>query len=211
MISVQIPSSIQIYQTPGFLKLKGPKGTFVKKVGDLRFNRLKNTQGSFLFVKGVTKQEESTALFQIQQLCLGVVRGFRRRLRLSGVGFRATRREGSLSTSRFGGDKHFFTKKYRQKRIANSNTTSQRQVRLKIGYSHECHFPLVASHAVNIQTSRLEGRSKGRLVSIQGQDLCLVNNTAAELRSFRKPNVYKGKGILYDKEILRLKKGKRQE
>lgn len=210
MISVQIPSFIQILHTPGFIKLKGPKGTFIKKVGDLRFNRLKNSQGAFLFVSGTTKQEESTALFQIQQLCLGIVRGFRRRLRLSGVGFRATRREGSLSTSRFGGGKHIFTKKYRQKRSVNAASTSQRQVRLKIGYSHECYFPIVASNELNVQTSRLEGRSKGRLISIQGQDLCLVNKLASELRSFRKPNVYKGKGILYDKEIIHLKKGKRQ-
>ena len=37
-----------------------------------------------------------------------------------------------------------------------------------------------------------------------------LNQTTTEIRSFRTPDTYKGKGIYYEREVAKLKKGKRQ-
>lgn len=83
---------------------------------------------------------------------------------------------------------------------------------LKLGYSHECGFPIdVAKEKnVNIEISRLEGRSKGTIVSVVGSSLVDIASVSAELQKFRLPDVYKGKGIHKDGVKLSLKKGKRQ-
>ena len=45
-------------------------------------------------------------------------------------------------------------------------------------------------------------------VVVKGADKQLVGETAANIRSRRVPDPYKGKGIKYDYEVLRLKEGK---
>ncbi len=245
MLSIQIPTLIQISKGPDFITVKGPKGVATKLLGTIKVYRLNTIHGRFLFVDGAVKSKLIVALAQIYKLFIGVLRGSRRRLRLSGVGFRATRRNAYQSSVSFFSSKQLYTKNYRHKRIViaqqaqqfSKDTQNVNSLTLKIGYSHECTYPFVSNLGlnpsdnqtslsgtrsskseqgklslgkVNIQTSRLEGRTKGRLISIQGQELSQVNQIASEIRSFRKPDVYKGKGILYDKEVLRLKKGKRQ-
>ena len=210
MKSIEISSNIQIAQTSSFIKIKGPKGIFIKKKGKLTFNWLTTSKGNYLFIKGNSPQEESTALKQIQSLCIGVVRGFRSRLRLSGVGFRTTRREINCSIVKVGQKKLIYTKKYRWNRLNFFKNKLNKFVTFKIGFSHECDFPIDFNENIVIKASRLESRSKGSIISIQGQDFCRINQIAAERRTFRLPDIYKGKGILYNKENLRLKKGKRQ-
>ena len=63
---------------------------------------------------------------------------------------------------------------------------------------------------ITIHTSRFEGRTKGTLISLKSNSLMALNQTAAEIRSFRTPDIYKGKGIYYEREVIKLKKGKRQ-
>lgn len=71
---------------------------------------------------------------------------------------------------------------------------------LTIGYSHPIIF--AASDEINIATpSPTE-------VTISGIDKELVGLVAAKIRSFRKPEPYKGKGIKYSGEYIRRKAGK---
>lgn len=51
----------------------------------------------------------------------------------------------------------------------------------------------------------LDGPTK---ISVSGIDKQLVGQTAAEIRSLRKPEPYKGKGVRYDNEVVRSKSGK---
>ena len=44
--------------------------------------------------------------------------------------------------------------------------------------------------------------------SVQGIDKQLVGETAANIRKLRKPDAYKGKGVRYADEVVRLKAGK---
>ncbi len=214
MLSLLLSTKIRVFVAPGFIKLEGPSGYFLKKLGSIQCYLVKEQEESRLFVVGNSSQEESTALSHISQLCVGLVRGYRRRLRLMGIGFRATIRDRSLNSN----DKShpisqtFFTKTYRRKRrfAVQPIAAPIKVLTLKIGFSHEFSYPLNISQNVKIQTSRLEGRTKGTLISIQGKDSSVLNQVASEIRAFRNPDAYKGKGIHYDREVIKLKKGKRQ-
>jgi len=71
----------------------------------------------------------------------------------------------------------------------------------KLGYSHTITFKKVEG----IQY-KVEGNTK---VSVIGIDKQLVGQIAYKIKLLRKPDPYKGKGIRYEKEVLRIKPGKK--
>ncbi|MDD2213434.1 MAG: 50S ribosomal protein L6 [Oscillospiraceae bacterium] len=71
---------------------------------------------------------------------------------------------------------------------------------LSLGYSH----PVELEEPAGI-TIEVNGQNK---IAVKGADKQLVGETAAKIRAFRVPDVYKGKGIKYDYEVLHLKEGK---
>ncbi len=73
---------------------------------------------------------------------------------------------------------------------------------LQLGYSHEVKFPIPAGVSIKCE--------KPTAISVQGIDRRLVGQTAAEIRSFRPPEPYKGKGIKYENEIIVRKEGKKK-
>lgn len=205
MLSFLLPKNVNVFCSPNYIKLEGPSGHFIKKAGGLSFNLVSTSEGFRLFVSGPSFARVSTALSHLFRLALGLSRGYRRRLRLVGIGFRAVRRDFVPSTK-------LHTKNYRRKRRQTCalNMKSGKLLTLKIGYSHESSYPLTDLQTRNVAVSRLEGRSKGTLVAIQSNNLVQVNQVASEIRSFRLPDIYKGKGIYFDREVVKLKKGKRQ-
>ena len=68
-----------------------------------------------------------------------------------------------------------------------------------LGYSHPINFELPAG------VEAIMDKTKVTLSSIDKE---LLGGTAAKIRSFRKPEPYKGKGIKYADEIIRRKAGK---
>ncbi|MBR7068333.1 MAG: 50S ribosomal protein L6 [Bacteroidales bacterium] len=75
---------------------------------------------------------------------------------------------------------------------------------LSLGYSHDIHFVLPKEIKVEAQTER-----KGNpIVTLKSADKQLLGQVAAKLRSLRKPEPYKGKGIKFVGEVLRKKAGK---
>lgn len=75
---------------------------------------------------------------------------------------------------------------------------------LSLGYSHDIHFVLPQEVKVEAQTER-----KGNpIVTLKSSDKQLLGQVAAKLRSLRKPEPYKGKGIKFVGEVLRKKAGK---
>ena len=73
---------------------------------------------------------------------------------------------------------------------------------LQLGYSHDIKYPI--PEGITIKTE------KPTSISISGRDRQKVGQIAAEIRSFRKPEPYKGKGIKYDTEVLLRKEGKKK-
>ena len=62
--------------------------------------------------------------------------------------------------------------------------------------------------ADEIKVETLTEKGKAPVIKLSGVDKQLVGQNCAKLRSFRKPEPYKGKGIKYATETLRRKAGK---
>jgi large subunit ribosomal protein L6 len=108
----------------------------------------------------------------VNNLIIGVTKGYRQRLKLVGVGFKASIKD--------------------------------RIVFLKIGYSHEVAYAIPSD--INIVVSK----AKGTFLLIKGKEKERVKQVATEIRALRMPDAYKGKGIHFNKQVLKLKKGKRE-
>ncbi|GIW47346.1 MAG: 50S ribosomal protein L6 [Deltaproteobacteria bacterium] len=74
-------------------------------------------------------------------------------------------------------------------------------LKLSLGYSKPVEFSLPQGISVTVE-------ERGTRVLIHGIDKELVGETAARIRRLRPPDSYKGKGIRYTGEILKLKPGK---
>jgi large subunit ribosomal protein L6 len=77
-------------------------------------------------------------------------------------------------------------------------------ITLTIGYSHPVMF-LIPSE-IKVTTAMEKGSAP--LIRLEGIDKELLGQVCAKLRSFRKPEPYKGKGIMFKGEIIRRKAGK---
>lgn len=75
---------------------------------------------------------------------------------------------------------------------------------LALGYSHNILFEI--PQEVNVETVSEKG--KNPLVILKSHDKQLLGMVAAKVRSFRKPEPYKGKGVKYVGEYIRRKAGK---
>lgn len=73
---------------------------------------------------------------------------------------------------------------------------------LKLGHSHPVQYPLGSSMKI-VQKKPTE-------IALYGIDKQYVGQSAANLRAFRPPEIYKGKGIRYQNELIRLKQGKKK-
>lgn len=69
-----------------------------------------------------------------------------------------------------------------------------------LGYTHTIRFPIPAG--IDIAVDRQIR------IAVSGADRQAVGQVAAEIRSLRPPDVYKGKGIRYSNEVVRKKAGK---
>ena len=77
-----------------------------------------------------------------------------------------------------------------------------RTLNLQMGFSHEINYPI--PEGIEIKCERPTA------VAVSGADRQQVGQVAAEIRSFRKPEPYKGKGIRYVGEYVFRKEGKKK-
>ena len=75
-------------------------------------------------------------------------------------------------------------------------------LQISAGYSHEVRYPIPAG--IKIETPRPTE------IVVTGADKQRVGQVAAEIREFRKPEPYKGKGIKYADETIHRKEGKKK-
>ncbi len=108
----------------------------------------------------------------INNMVVGVTKGYEIKQELVGVGFKAEVKGQVLEMS--------------------------------LGYSHDTHFMLPKEVTATAVTEK-----KGApIVTLKSIDKQLVGQVAAKLRSLRKPEPYKGKGIKFVGEVIRRKAGK---
>jgi large subunit ribosomal protein L6 len=83
-------------------------------------------------------------------------------------------------------------------------TANGQLLELALGYSHNIIFELPKE--VKVQTTAERG--KNPTIILNSNDKQLIGQVAAKIRSLRKPEPYKGKGIKFANEVLRRKAGK---
>jgi len=75
---------------------------------------------------------------------------------------------------------------------------------LSLGYSHNIIFEVPKELKVSTATEK----GQNPKIFIEGTDKQLLGAVAAKIRSLRKPEPYKGKGVKYSNEVIRRKAGK---
>ena len=78
------------------------------------------------------------------------------------------------------------------------------KVQMQVGYSHDVIHPIPKGVEVKV------GGAKQDLITVTGIDKQQVGQLAAELRAYRKPEPYQGKGVRYQGEYIFRKEGKKK-
>ena len=73
---------------------------------------------------------------------------------------------------------------------------------LQLGYSHDIPFPIPADVRITCE--------RPTVITVSGADRQRVGQIAADIRAYRPPEPYKGKGIKYATETVRRKEGKKK-
>jgi large subunit ribosomal protein L6 len=75
-------------------------------------------------------------------------------------------------------------------------------LQLQLGFSHDVNYPIPDDITIKCE--------KPTSISITGKDRQRVGQTAAEIRAYRGPEPYKGKGVKYETETILRKEGKKK-
>ena len=156
------------------ITVKGPKGTLTQEID--RDIIVDVTDGT-VNVKRPTDQIRHRAMHGLYRsllnnMVIGVTTGFKKKLELVGVGYKAANTGNLLD--------------------------------LALGYSHNILFDIPKE--ISITTETLKGQNPK--IMLEGVDNQLLGAVAAKIRSLRKPEPYKGKGVRYSDEFIRRKAGK---
>ncbi len=170
-LPVEIPDGVTVEVKPGNnVVVKGPKGTL-----EFTFNPKLTikVEGNKVVVERPTDEKQMRALHGttralINNMVIGVSKGFEKVLEVKGLGYRA---------------------------FVKGNT-----LELHLGFSHPVLYSI--PEGISIEVDRENN------IFIRGIDKQKVGQVAAEIRSFRPPEPYKGKGIRYRGEKVLMKAGK---
>lgn len=75
-------------------------------------------------------------------------------------------------------------------------------LKLQLGYSHDIDYPIPAGIEIKCE--------KPTLIHVSGRDKQQVGQVSSEIRAFRGPEPYKGKGVKYTHETILRKEGKKK-
>ena len=169
---IAVPSGTEISVAQGVVSVKGPKGALSLPLGE----GVEVVCGEGVVdVRLARESKRARAMWGLQRtlianMVVGVSEGFRKHLRVSGVGYRAQ--------------------------------AQGRTLRLNLGYSHEVLHALPEGVEVACPSPNE--------VVVEGIDKQKVGQTAAEIRAYRPPEPYKGKGVAYVGEFILRKEGKKK-
>ena len=170
-LPIEIPAGVTVtVSEDNLVTVKGPKGELVKAMNKDMNIAVENNS---VVVTRPSDDKEHRALHGltralINNMVIGVEKGFEKTLELIGVGYRAQLQGKKLV--------------------------------MNLGFSHP-----IEVEPLNGITFETPAATK---VVIKGIDNQLVGAQAADIRRYRKPEPYKGKGIKYEGEYIRRKEGK---
>lgn len=169
---VLLPKGVEVALTANQITVKGPLGSLshfilpsvgIEKDGESLLCRALENQ-----VNGSAMSGTMRAL--LNNMVIGVTKGFEKKLTLVGVGYKAQAQGAKLN--------------------------------LSLGYSHPVVHEMPGGIKVETPTQTE--------ILIKGIDRQLVGQVAAEVRSYRSPEPYKGKGIRYADEVVVIKETKKK-
>jgi large subunit ribosomal protein L6 len=169
---VPLPQGVTAQVKGQEVKVKGPKGELSLRLIE-GLDATIDKEGVTIKPREIT--DEGRAVWGLQRtlinnLVLGVSKGYAQQLEISGTGYRAA--------------------------------VQGKNVQLQLGYSHDIVYPIPPGIDIKCE--------KPTLVLVSGIDKQKVGQVAAEIRGFRKPEPYKGKGVKYAEEKIRRKEGKKK-
>jgi large subunit ribosomal protein L6 len=177
---IPVPDGVTINKENNQFTVKGPKGTLSR---ELSAAMLFEQEGKLMQVRRPSDERQHRALHGLTRTLLanmvdGVTKGFIKVLELYGVGYRAQLQGSKLS--------------------------------LQLGFSHPVEMEAPQGITFGVETFVPTGENKylSARITVTGIDKEVVGQTSANLRAFRKPEPYKGKGIRYQGEKVRRKAGK---
>lgn len=95
-----------------------------------------------------------------------------------------------------------FTRRMEIQGVGYRAAADKKYLSLSLGYSHEIRYAIPEGISITCE--------KPTSIAVSGADKRLVGQVAAEIRALRKPEPYKGKGIRYENERVRIKEGKKK-
>jgi len=169
-IPIEIPSDVSIDISSGNIKVKGPKGEMERPLPEeVSIIKEDNT----LSIKRSSESKKARELHGLLRslvfnLIEGVTKGFEKRLKMVGVGFKAQVADNKLI--------------------------------LNVGFSHPVEIEPIQGVEFKVE--------KNTQIIVSGINKEDVGRIAARIRAIKKPEPYKGKGIMYEDEKIRRKAGK---
>ncbi|MBC8266716.1 MAG: 50S ribosomal protein L6 [Flavobacteriales bacterium] len=97
-----------------------------------------------------------------------------------------------------------YTKKLELVGVGYRASNQGQKIDISVGYSHNIIFEIPEEVKVNCESEK----GKAPVITLTSHDKQLIGTVAAKIRSFRKPEPYKGKGIRFVGEQIRRKAGK---
>lgn len=170
---ISVPEDVTIDVTENVISVKGKLGELEQDFSGV----LIKIDNGIITVERVSESKENKSkhgLYRalINNMVIGVSKGWTKELELVGVGYRAKAQGQKLD--------------------------------LAVGFSHN----IVMDLAQEIKIETISEKGQNHRIKLTSFDKQLVGQVAAKIRSFRKPEPYKGKGIKYVGEYIRRKAGK---
>ena len=171
--SVPILEGVTVTISDGLVVVKGPNGELSRNLSNNRINI--EVKGDQVELSCEMPRRSENALLgtfraHINNMILGVTKGFETKLEITGVGYRAA--------------------------IQGKN------LQIQLGFSHDVNYPIPDGIAI--------ATPKPTEIVVSGIDKQRVGQVAAEIRAFRPPEPYKGKGVKYAGEFIFRKEGKKK-
>lgn len=176
---IKVPAGVTITHKSGLVEVKGPKGSLSQNI-PLGISLELKDGSVYVYRRDETKPQKAFH---------GLVR--------------------SLVNNMITGVSAGFTRQLEIIGIGYKMEIQGKKLVLNLGYSHPIEYPF--PDGIVIKTEKMPKKIQNYVgtITIEGIDKQVVGQTAAEIRGFRKPDSYKGKGVRYAEEVVKLKEGKK--
>jgi large subunit ribosomal protein L6 len=170
--AVAIPTGVTANVEGQTVKVKGPKGALQLVLHDDVSAKMDKGEIKIdpRFETKRARSQWGTARTLVNNLMVGVTKGFEESLEITGVGYRAA--------------------------------VQGKTLQLQLGFSHDVNFAIPEGIAI--------ATPKPTEIVVTGVDKQKVGHVAAEIRGYRPPEPYKGKGVKYAGEYIFRKEGKKK-